>query len=446
MEGIGIVLGVLVFMLLIFLGLPIFFCFFAGTLVVVFLLDLPLAFAPSVAFFAANSPVLVAVALFLFAGHLMSHGGIADSMMRLAYLLVGKLRGGLAAVCVVTALMLAALTGSGLASIAATGAVMIPRMEKYGYDRRYSTAVICASGFLGYLIPPSIPVLLYCFIAQQSIAALFMATVIPGIMLAIGYLIVIYFTCGRWMQPVPQAEEEAGKGVTGYLKELGQTTFVAFPALLTPLIVLGGIYGGIFTPTEAAAVAAFYIILIGVFVYRKLKLRSLWRAVSETLGASGMLFILVAFALIFTRTLVKQGAGHAIAAFATGLTDNPYVLLLMIMVLLLILGMFIENISIMLVVTPLLMPLLQSMGFNLIHMGSMIVLAMGIALTTPPFADALFLGARIGGIPFHTLIKPLLPFIFLAAIPVLLIVAYVPQVSLWLPTLVVGKQVVFGIS
>lgn len=446
MEGIALVLGVLVFMLLIFLGLPIFFCFFAGTLVVVVLLDLPLAFAPSVAFFAANSPVLVAVALFIFGGYIISHGGIADPLMRLAYVLVGKLRGGLAAVCVVTSLMFAALTGSGLASIAATGAVMIPRMEKYGYDRRYSTAVICASGFLGYMIPPSIPVLLYAFVAQQSIAALFLATVIPGIMLAIGYLIVIYFTCGRWMQPVPQAEEETIKGVTGYLKEVGQRTFSAFPALLTPVIILGGIYGGIFTPTEAAAVAVVYSILIGVFVYRKLKFRSAWKAISETLGACGMLFILVVFAIIFTRTLVQQGAGHAIATFAMGVTDNPYVLLLMVIILLLVLGMFIENISIMLVVTPLLMPLFLDMGFNLIHMGTMIVLAMGIALTTPPFADALFLGARIGGIPFHSLIRPLLPFILLAAIPVLLIVAYVPQVSLWLPTLVLGRQIVFGVG
>ena len=446
MEGLGIVLGVLAFMLLIFLGLPIFFCFFAGTMVVVLLLDISIDFIPGVAFFAANSPVLIAVALFVFGGYIMSHGGIADPLMRLAYTLVGKLRGGLAAVCVVTALMFAALTGSGLASIAATGAIMIPRMERYGYDRRYSTAVICASGFLGYLIPPSIPVLLYCFIAQQSIAALFMATVIPGFMLAIGYLIVIYFTCGRWMHAVPQAEEEAGKGVTGYLKEVGQRTFSAFPALLCPLIVLGGIYGGIFTPTEAAAVAVVYSALIGVFVYRGLKLRSAGKAISETLSACGMLFILVVFAIIFTRTLVKEGAGQAITTFAMGFTNNPYMLLLLIIILLLILGMFIENISIMLVITPLLMPLLQSMGFNLIHMGSMIVLAMGIALTTPPFADALFLGARIGGIPFHSLVRPLLPFILLAAIPVLLIVAYVPQVSLWLPTLVCGKQVVFGIS
>ena len=446
MEGLGIVLGVVVFMALILLGLPIFFCFFGGTMVVVLLLGLHIDFIPAVGFFAANSPVLVAVALFVFGGYIMSHGGIADPLMRLAHTLVGKLRGGLAAVCVVTALMFAALTGSGLASIAASGAIMIPRMEKYGYDRRYSTAVICASGFLGYLIPPSIPVLLYCFIAQQSIAALFMATVIPGIMLAIGYLIVIYFTCGRWMHPVPQTEEETVKGVTGYLKEVGQRTLVAFPALLCPLIVLGGIYGGIFTPTEAASVAVIYSILVGVFVYRKLKFRSAWKAISESISACGMLFILVVFAVIFTRTLVQQGAGQAVANFAMGVTDNPYVLLFIIIILLLILGMFIENISIMLVVTPLLMPLLDSMGFNLIHMGSVIVLAMGIALTTPPFADALFLGARIGGIPFHTLIKPLLPFILLAAIPVLLIVAYVPQVTLWLPTLVCGKQIVFGVG
>ena len=415
-------------------------------MVVVLLLGLHIDFIPAVGFFAANSPVLVAVALFVFGGYIMSHGGIADPLMRLAHTLVGKLRGGLAAVCVVTALMFAALTGSGLASIAASGAIMIPRMEKYGYDRRYSTAVICASGFLGYLIPPSIPVLLYCFIAQQSIAALFMATVIPGIMLAIGYLIVIYFTCRKWMHPVPQTEEETAKGVTGYFKEVGQRTFVAFPALLCPLIVLGGIYGGIFTPTEAASVAVIYSILVGVFVYRELRLRSAWKAISESISACGMLFILVVFAVIFTRTLVQQGAGQAVATFAMSVTDNPYVLLFIIIILLLILGMFIENISIMLVVTPLLMPLLQSMGFNLIHMGSMIVLAMGIALTTPPFADALFLGARIGGIPFHTLIKPLLPFILLAAIPVLLIVAYVPQVSLWLPTLVCGRQIVFGVG
>jgi len=445
LEGVVIVLGVVVFMLLIFLGLPILFCFLSGTLVVVFLLGRSLDFIPGIAFFAANSSVLVTVALFIFGGYVMNQAGVADPLMRLAYTLVGRLRGGLAAVCVVTALLFAALTGSGLASIAATGPIMIPRMEKYGYDRRYSTAVICASGFLGYLIPPSIPVLIYCFIAQQSIAALFLATVIPGIILAIAYLIVNYFTCGKWMHPVPQAEE-AGKGASEYFKELGQRTLSATPALGCPLVVLGGIYGGIFTPNEAASVGVIYSALVGVIVYRGLKLRSAWQALLDTVSALGMLSPLVFFAVIFTRTLVQEGAGQVVTTFAMSITDNPYILLLIIIILLLILGMFIENISIMLVVTPLLMPLLKTMGFNLIHMGSMFVLAMGIALTTPPFADALFLGARIGNVPFHSLVRPLLPFLLFAAIPLLFLVAYVPILSLWLPTLVMGEQIVFGIK
>ena len=446
MEGVAIVLGVAVFMLLIFLGLPILLCFLSGTLAVVFLLGRSLDFIPGIAFFAASSSVLVTVALFIFGGYVMNQAGIADPLMRLAHTLVGRLRGGLAAVCVVTSLLFAALTGSGLASIAATGPIMIPRMEKYGYDRRYSTAVICAAGFLGYLIPPSIPVLIYCFIAQQSIAALFLATVIPGIILAIAYLIVIYFTCGKWIRPVPQAQEETGKGALVYFKELGQRTISAIPALLCPLIVLGGIYGGIFTPNEAAAVGVVYSAIVGVFIYRGLNLKSGWQALRDTVSALGMLSPLVFFAVIFTRTLVQEGAGQVVSTFVMSITNNPYMLLLIIMVVLLILGMFIENISIMLVVTPLLMPLLKIMGFNLIHMGSMFVLAMGIALTTPPFADALFLGARIGNVPFHSLVRPLLPFLLFAAFPVLLLVAYVPQISLWLPTLVMGKQIVFGVG
>jgi tripartite ATP-independent transporter DctM subunit len=318
-------------------------------------------------------------------------------------------------------------------------------MEKYGYDRRYSTAVICAAGFLGYLIPPSIPVLIYCFIAQQSIAALFLATVIPGIILAIAYLIIIYFTSNRWIHAGTRVEE-VSRGAAAYFKELGQRTVSSIAALFCPLIVLGGIYGGIFTPNEAASVGVVYSAIVGVSIYRGLNLKSGWQALKDTVSALGMLSPLVFFAVIFTRTLVQEGAGQVVATFITSITTNPYILLLIIIVVLLILGMFIENISIMLVVTPLLMPLLKLMGFNLIHMGSMFVLAMGIALTTPPFADALFLGARIGNVPFHSLVRPLLPFLLFGATPVLLLVAYVPELSLWLPTLIVGRQIVFGIQ
>ncbi len=441
-----LVLGVVVFLVLIFTGMPIFFCFLAGTLVILSLVGQSFDFIAGVAYWAVNSPVLLAVALFLFGGHLMSQGGIADPLTRLANAVVGRLKGGLPSVCVITALFFAALTGSGLASIAASGSVLIPRMESYGYDRRYSTAVICASGFLGYLIPPSIPVLLYAFVAQQSIAALFLATVIPGLLIVVAYLVIIYFTCGRWKRPVALPEEEiAAAGVSGYFRNVGQKTWVSIPALMCPVIVLGGIYGGVFTPTEAAAVAVIYSAFLGFAVYRKLKWRSAWTAISETISGCGMLFILVIFAVVFTRALVRRGAGQAVAEFAVGVTTNPYALLFMIIVMLFVLGMFIENISIMLVVTPLLMPLLNDMGFNLVHMGTVIILSMGIALTTPPFADAVFLGARIGGVPFHSLIKPLVPFLLFGAIPVLLLVAYVPQISLWLPTLVVGEQIVFGI-
>jgi len=441
-----VLLGVLVFLVSIFLGMPIFACFLLGTLVISVLLGLNIGAMPGAGYWAVNSSTLLAVALFVLGGNIMSQGGIAEPLTRLAYALVGRVRGGLAAVCIVTALFFAALTGSGLASIAATGTVLITRMERYGYDRRYSTAVICASGFLGYLIPPSIPVLIYAFIAQQSIAALFLSTVIPGILVAAGYLGVNYFTCQRWIRPVslPPEEAVATRGANAYFRNIVRTGYVALPALFCPVVVLGGIYLGVFTPTEAAAVAAVYSAFVGVLVYRQLNWKNAWTALRDTTGSCGMLFILVVFAVIFTRTLMQQGLGDAVAEFFLRVTGNRYVLLLLIIGLLLLLGMFIENISIMLVVTPVLLPLFKGAGFNLVHMGAMIIVAMGIALTTPPFADALFLGARIGRVPFISLVKPLLPFLLFAAIPVLLITAFVPEISLWLPTLVCGERIVLG--
>ncbi|MFC1964949.1 TRAP transporter large permease [Chloroflexota bacterium] len=436
-----IAISLATFLALLIIGVPIFWSFFISAIAIMLLLNLSPDFIPSVGFYAVYHPTLLIILYFILAGELMSVGGMAERMTSFANSLVGKIRGGLAAVGIVSSLFFAALTGSGIASVAGVGGVLIPRMEQYGYDRRYSTAVICSSSFLGYLIPPSIPVIIYAFVAQQSIAALFLSTVIPGILLAISYLLVNHFTCRKWIHPVSD-EGITPKTTRGSIIEVGRTGFRAFPALLTPVIILGGIYGGVFTPTEAGAVAVVYALIAGGLIYRQMKLKQTSEIFVRTAITFGMMLIMLVFGMGFTRILVQQGFAEQMAVTTLGFSRNPYVILAMLNVLLLFLGMFIDLIVIIIVIVPLLLPLLSGMDFNFIHIGAVLIVNVGIGVITPPFAISLFLGSRVGNVPYLQLVRPVLPFLFFAAIPVLIITTYIPHVSLWLPTLIIGEKIV----
>jgi tripartite ATP-independent transporter DctM subunit len=340
------------------------------------------------------------------------------------------------AVGIVATVFLSALTGSSVPCISALIPLMVGPLEKYGYERRYSTAVLCSSSFLGYLIPPSVPSLLYCLIAGQSVAALFLATIIPGLLIAGGYMIVNYFICTRYMHPGEikvhdLTREEKIKAIWG-----------ALPALGCPVIVLVGIYGGICTPNEAGALAVIYTVLIGIFIYKKLNKKNTWLSTKNTVISLGMINVLIALGTVFARVLVREEVAQQMATYLMGLFQSKALVLLMLNVILLILGMFIDGIPILVIVVPLILPLITNIDVNLVHLGAIIVVNIGIGVVTPPYALSIFVGSKLSGVPYDKLVGPMIYFLFLVSLPVLVLTTYVPAISCWLPTLVLGSKVV----
>jgi len=437
----GLIVGLVLFFLGILIGLPLCWVFLGCSTVALLLMDSPLKFMAGTAYASIDSYILMAIAFFIFAGNLMSEAGIADRLVRLAYALVGRIRGGLVDVGIVATLIMSALTGSSVPCIAALIPLLVPRLVKFGYQPRYTTAVLCSSSFLGYLIPPSVPVLIYCLVAGQSVAAVFLSTVFPGLLLAGGYMLLNTFLSSRYRQHSDEIPE-LPKTFMGAVKELGVATWLALPALGTPLVVLVGIYAGIFTPNEAGSVAAVYTLIIGLFIYRELKARNFWGVCQNTIATLGMITLLLGFGMVFTRLLIREGVAQGLADFMIGAFQSKYLVLLMMNILLLILGMFIDGIPIMIIAVPLLLPLVTQIDVNLVHLGAIIVVNVGLGVVTPPYAISIFVGSRLSGVPYAQLVKPMLIFLFVVGLPVLFITTYFPVLSCWLPTAVVGAKMV----
>ncbi|MBW1861657.1 MAG: TRAP transporter large permease [Deltaproteobacteria bacterium] len=437
----GVIIGLVFFFVGIAIGLPLCWVFLGSSAIALLLIDTSLTFMAGAAYHAIDSYVLMAIAFFIFAGNMMSASGIADRLIRLAYALVGRIRGGLVDVGIIATVFMSALTGSSLPCIAALIPVLVPRLEKLGYARSYVTGVLCSSSFLGYLIPPSVPALMYCLVAQQSVAAVFLSTVFPGLLLTGGYMIVNTFIVKRYMQPstdVPELPET----FSGTVKEIGASFWSALPALGCPFVVLVGIYAGICTPNEAGSVAVIYTVLVGMFVYRNMDSKSLWTSALTTLVTLGMITLLLGFGTVFTRMLIREGVGEAMTDFILGFSDNRYLVLALMNILLLVFGMFIDGIPILIIVVPLILPLVTEIDVNLVQLGAIIIVNVGLGVVTPPYAVSIFVGSRLADVPYLDLVKPMMIFLLFVGIPVLLFTTYVPALSLWLPTIILGPRIV----
>lgn len=437
----GITVGLILFFVGILIGLPLCWVFLGCSAAALILIDSPLKFLAGTAYHAIDSYILMAIAFFIFAGGLMSEAGLADHFVRLAHALVGRLKGGMVDVGIVATLFLSALTGSSVPCIATLIPMLVPRLEKLGYERRYTTAVLCSSSFLGYLIPPSVPVLIYCLVAQQSVAAVFLSTVFPGLLLAGGYMVLNNFICSRYMHPTSEVDA-LPTTFKGSVKEAGIATWLALPALGCPLIILGGIYGGVFTPNEAGAVAVVYTLFVGLFVYRQLKAKNFWTTTQDSIKTLGMITLLLGFGTVFTRLLIREGVAQALADFMIGAFESKYLVLFMMNILLLIAGMFIDGIPILIIVVPLILPLVTQIDVNLVQLGAIIVVNVGLGVVTPPYAISIFVGSRLSGVPYDQLVRPMMLFLFIVGLPVLFLTTYIPWLSCWLPTLAVGAKIV----
>jgi C4-dicarboxylate transporter DctM subunit len=414
-----------VFLLLLFLNVPIYVCLGVSSLVTLLAAQMPLTMVPIILFSTTSRFTLLAIPFFILAGLVMERAGISGRLVALIVALIGHVRGGLAMVTVVSCCLFGAISGSGPATVAAIGLILIPAMTKAGYDRTFSTALAASSAEVAILIPPSIALVVYGVISETSVGELFMAGMIPGILISLSLLIMVYWTS------VKRGYGERGQPRKG-LKEVARALLEAFWGLLAPVIILGGIYGGVFTPTEAAAVAAVYGIGVGVLIYRSLSFGSLFRLLVDTAVASGTIMVIVMSASVFAWMLTTGRVAQSVFSAMTSVTTNPVFVLMVLNVALLVAGCFMDAISAYYIFIPLFLPLAKELGIDPVHLGIIMTSNLAIGLITPPVGVDLYTACAISGVPFKDLCREVWPFVAASIIPLLLI-TYVPAISLWLP-------------
>lgn len=375
---------------------------------------------------ALNSFPLMAVPLFAFAGDIMGRGGVSKRLLNVVSIFFGRMTGGLAIVSIITCLIFAAISGTGSATVAAVGCIMLPAMAKKNYNKVFSGSMIATAGTVGVMIPPSIVMVVYAVASGASVSGLFTAGIIPGIVVGIALSIYAY----------AYAKKHGYEGdKTKYsTKEIVKILIDAIPAFLVPVIILGGIYGGIFTPTEAAAVAVVYGIIASCFIYKEIKIKELPYIAYNSVNLCATVLIIIGISAGFGRILTIAQAPQMIASLILGLTSNKIVILLLINVLLLIVGTFMETNAAIIILTPILMPILKQLDVNIVHFGVIMILNLAIGFVTPPLGANLFMACQVGKIKFEEIVRGILPWIGVMLI-VLLLITYIPDISLFLPRL-----------
>ena len=367
--------------------------------------------------------ILIAVPLFIFTAKIMNTGKVTEMVFSFANSLVGRFKGGMGHVNVVASIIFSGMTGSAVADASGLGIMEIEAMREHGYDDGFSCAITAASATIGPIFPPSIPMVFYAMLSGASIGNLFLGGMAPGILIGIALMIYIAFIANKRNYP---------RGERYNFKQFVIYTIKAFPALLTPVILLGGIYTGVVTPTEAGALAAFYSILISMFVYRAMGLKQLIDVIIDTVKTVGTLSLIVGAAFTFSYIVAFEHIPQMIAGFMLNITQNKYVLLLIINILFIILGMFIDTSTITVVFVPMVLPLVQMLGIDLVHFGVVIVLNMMIGLSTPPMGMLLFIVSGISGTSLQVIIKEIFPMIIILLV-VLILVTYIPEIVLFIP-------------
>ncbi len=369
---------------------------------------------------------LVAIPLFTFAGDIMGQGGISARLLNVAKIFLGKLTGGLGMVAVVACMVFAAISGTGSATVAAIGLIMLPQMIKSGYGKPYSAALIATAGTIGVIIPPSIPMVLYGVAANVSITSLFTAGIPVGIVVGLSLCIYTYITSKK--------NGYKGEDKSYSFKESIKILVNALPALIVPIVVLGGIYTGKFTPTEAGAIGCFMGILISCFVYKEVRFRDIVYLGYRSVIICAPVMFLIGISFGFGRLLAISQAPQMIADAILSLTSNEVVLIILINLLLLAVGTFMDCAPAIIILVPILLPITTAIGINPVHFGIVMVFNLAIGFITPPFGANLFMAAEISNTKFEVLVKSIVPWI-IVMITVLMILTFVPEISLFLPRL-----------
>ncbi|MEW4328830.1 TRAP transporter large permease [Rossellomorea marisflavi] len=408
-------------LLLFLIGVPVAVSLGLSTCLAMFLAgDIPLMALPQRAFVSLDSFPLLAIPLFILAGVIMEYGGISQRLINLANALTGHLTGGLAVVTVVTTMFFAAISGSSVAATAALGTILVPAMIKRGYEKEFSGGVQALSGTLGIIIPPSIPLILYGTAVGASIGDLFIAGMVPGIIIGIGIIITVYIIAKKRNY----AKEEKKSG-----REIGRAFVQAIPAIIMPVIILGGIYTGIFTATEAAGVAVAYAFIVGVFVYRTINLSKLKIILTQASLTTSTIMFILATAGLFSWVLTIENVPQRVAGMITSISDNPMVFLGIVVLLLLVVGMFMETNASIIILAPILVPVASELGINPVHFGIVMIVTLAIGMVTPPLGLNLFVVSKIASLRMDKLTKSLIPF-YVAVLVCLIIITFIPSLTL----------------
>lgn len=410
------------FFLLMFLGVPIAAALgVSAVLVILMFMNSSLVVTAQTMFSSINSFPLMAIPFFILAGNLMGEGGISKRLVNFVNLFLGSLRGGLAIVAIGASMFFAAISGSCPATTAAIGGIMVPEMEKNGYEKDFSAACVAAAGTVGQVIPPSIPMVTYCVLANTSISTLFLCGVVPGILMGISMMVVAYHYAKKHNVPIVRVDRS--------FKNIASVTLDSIWALIMPVVILGGIYSGIFTATEAGAVAAVYGLFVGVVIYKDLKIKDIPRVIANSAVGAAVIMLIMATVGTFGYVLTMGQIPQKIASAMLALTSNKYVLLLLLNVIVLIAGCFLNSSAAIALLTPILLPVMTAVGVSPYLVGIIFIVNMGIGMITPPVGNCLYVGCNIANLKFETIVKAVMPFL-IAEVIVLFLITYVPILSL----------------
>ena len=412
------------FGILLLMGGPIALALGAAAMITFLIDGQDLSSLVQIAFSSVNSFPIMALPAFVLAGALMECAGISRRLVRVAEAMIGRVTGGLAITTTLACVFFGAISGSGPATTAAVGMLMIPAMIKKGYDRGYAAAATGTSGGLGIIIPPSIPMVIYGVTSQQSITKMFLAGVFPGLIIASVMVFTHYFICKN--KNIALDDEEFS------LKKLIVTLKEGFLAILAPVVILGGIYSGVFTPTEAAIVAIFYTLFIGIFVYKEVTLKGIAKSLETTSWLTGRVLIIMFTAYSFGRILVQYRIPDVIAEGLLSFTTNLTLIWILVVIFLVFMGMFMETLAIIMIVTPVLLPIMVTLGVDPIHFGIILICCLSLGFSTPPLGENMFITSGIAQVSLEEISVKSLPFIAISLTAIMLMVIF-PQTILWLP-------------
>lgn len=428
-------LFIILFILLV-IGVPVGFAIGGATMMSMFFFsDMNMVINSQYCYSGIFSFTVMAIPFFMLAGTIMSTGGIAKRIVNFAAALIDFVDGAIGCVSLIACMFFGALSGSGMATASAIGSMMIPEMKKKGYDPAYAATIVCFGGIVGPIIPPSLSFVLYGASTNVSIPKLFLAGILPGILIGCIFVASNIIMCRRSGVDLRKNSAKSAesvpmkKAMKARLLNIGRATKDGFWALLSPVIILGGIYSGIFTPTEAACVSVVYSIIISLFVYKDMKLKDLYKTFLDTSVLNGITSFLLGYSTVFSTFMTFEKVPQGITEFLTGVSDSPYVVLLVINIILLVVGCFLDTVPAIIVMAPMLLPAVQTMGVDPIHFGVIMAVNLALGLCSPPYGCNLFVGAAVAKIKMESMFKYIVPY-FIIGIIALLIITYVPQLSL----------------